>query len=271
VSYIHGTAPEEQRRLALMNDLINAGSLRELALEAGDRVLDLGSGTGQLTRSMARAAGPAGRVVGVESSPEQLASARRLAGLADEAELVDFREGDAATPPLDDDEWGTFDVVHTRFLLEHLSDPSSVVRAMVRAARPGGRIVLEDDDHDLLRLWPEPPGIAAVWSAYQDLYWNNGCDPLIGRKLPGLLHDAGAMTSRSTWVFFGACAGNVAFGSAVANLHAILTGARDAMVAAGAVEATEFDRSLEALDRWSSTPGASFGYAIAWAEGLKPA
>jgi ubiquinone/menaquinone biosynthesis C-methylase UbiE len=271
VNYIHGTSPDEQRRLALMNELINAGSLRELALEAGVRVLDLGSGTGQLARSIARAAGPSGRVVGVEFNREQLTSARRLAGLADEAELVDFREGDAAAPPLSDDEWGTFDVVHTRFLLEHLPDPSSVVRAMIRAARPGGRIVLEDDDHDLLRLWPEPAGIAAVWSAYQDLYRNNGCDPLIGRKLPKLLHDAGAITSRSTWVFFGACAGHEAFGSAVANLHAILAGAREAILATGAVGAAALDRSLEALSRWESTPGASFGYAIAWAEGRKPA
>jgi ubiquinone/menaquinone biosynthesis C-methylase UbiE len=77
VSYIHGTSPDEQRRLALMNDLINRGSLRELALEAGVRVLDLGAGTGQLARAMARAAGPSGRVVGVEFSREQLTSARR--------------------------------------------------------------------------------------------------------------------------------------------------------------------------------------------------
>lgn len=270
MSYIHGTSPDEQRRLALMNDLINTGSLRELALEAGVRVLDLGAGTGQLSRAMARAAGPSGRVVGVEFSREQLTSARRLAGLADEADLVDFREGDAADPPLRPDEWGTFDVVHTRFLLEHLPDPSSVVRAMVRAARPGGRIVLEDDDHDLLRLWPEPPGIGAVWSAYQEIYRNNGCDPLIGRRLPRLLHDAGAITFRSTWVFFGACAGNEAFGSAVANLHGILTGARDAILATGAVDAAALDRSLDALRAWESTPGASFGYAIAWAEGRKP-
>jgi tRNA A58 N-methylase Trm61 len=100
VSYVHGTSPEEQRRLALMNDLINTGSLRELAIEPGVRVLDLGAGTGQLSRAIARAAGPSGRVVGVEFSREQLISARRLAGLADEAELVDFREGDAADPPL---------------------------------------------------------------------------------------------------------------------------------------------------------------------------
>ena len=76
---------------------------------------------------------------------------------------------------------------------------------------------------------------------------------------------------RTTWVFFGACAGNAAFPSAVANLHGILTGARDAILATGSLEAAAFDRALDALHGWESTAGASFGYAIAWVEGRKPA
>ena len=60
-----------------------------------------------------------------------------------------------------DDEWGTFDVAHTRFVLEHVPDPLRVVKTMVRAVQPGGRIVLADDDHDVLRLWPEPPGFTS--------------------------------------------------------------------------------------------------------------
>lgn len=271
MSYIHGTSPDEQRRLSLMNEIANAGSLREAAVRPGDRVLDVGSGLGQLTRMMARQAGPTGRVVGVEFSAEQLEVARRLAGEAGEAELAELRQGDAAAPPLEAGEWGSFDLVHTRFLLEHLQDPASVVRAMVRAARPGGRIVIEDDDHDLLRLWPEPAGVMAAWVAYQESYRRNGCDPLIGRKLPRLLHEAGALPSRATWIFFGACAGDPAFPSVVANLHGVLAGARGAILQTGAIEAAAFDRSLDALLAWESVPGASFGLAIAWAEGRKAA
>lgn len=271
MSYIHGTSPDEQRRLSLMNDIANAGSLREAAVRPGDHVLDVGSGLGQLTRMMARQAGPTGRVVGVEFSAEQLEAARRLAAEAGEADLVELRQGDAAAPPLEAGEWGSFDLVHTRFLLEHLQDPASVVRAMVRAARPGGRIVLEDDDHDLLRLWPEPAGVMAAWSAYQESYRRNGCDPLIGRKLSRLLHEAGALPSRSTWIFFGACAGDPAFPSVVANLHGVLAGARGEILRTGAIGADAFDRALESLLAWESVPGASFGLAIAWAEGRKAA
>jgi SAM-dependent methyltransferase len=148
--YLHGTDPEEQARLSLLNDLLNVGSLCELHLQGGERLLDVGSGLGQLSRAMARVAGV--RVVGLERSAAQIAAAERQAAAANEAALVEFRQGDAFHFPLRDDEWGSFDLAHTRFLLEHLREPLPVVEAMVRAVRPGGRIVLEDDDHALLRL-----------------------------------------------------------------------------------------------------------------------
>jgi len=271
LSYIHGTSPDEQRRLALMNELANAGSLREIAVRPGDRILDLGTGPGQLSRRIARAAGPSGRVVGVESSAEQLVAARRLADADGEGSLVDFRAGDALAPPLAEGEWGTFDVVHARFLLEHLPDPPAAVRVMVRAARPGGRIVLEDDDHDVLRLWPPVPAFEAVWSAYQRALAAIGCDPLIGRKLPELLAGAGARPSRSSWVPFGACAGSAAFPGTIANVLGIMEGARATIVGRGGIDAGTFDGGVAALRSWSEGPGASFGYAIAWAEGTKAA
>ena len=116
--YIHGTEPEEQRRLARLNDLLNAASADALALAPGERVLDFGAGLGQLSRELARRVGPEGRVVAVERDREQLEEARRLAREAGEEDLVDFRLGEATHPPLADDEWGSFDVAHTRFLLE---------------------------------------------------------------------------------------------------------------------------------------------------------
>src|SRR5437763_677371 len=104
--YIHGTHPQEQARLSRMNDLINAGSLAEITMVGGERILDVGSGLGQLTRALARKSGKGAFVVGVERSPEQLAEARRLADRAGEVSLVDFRQGDALALPLCDEEWG---------------------------------------------------------------------------------------------------------------------------------------------------------------------
>src|SRR5205809_4813471 len=118
-TYIHGTSEDEQARLSRMNDvLLNPSSLRELALRGDERIIDFGSGLGQFSRAMARAV-PRGRVIGIERSEEQLATARRLAEAAGESNLVEFRQADVLNLDLGN-EAGTFDVAHTRFLLEHL-------------------------------------------------------------------------------------------------------------------------------------------------------
>ena len=115
--YLHGTSETEQDRLGLMNRLLNENSLREMQLQPGERIIDLGSGLGQLCREMARQVGPAGCVLGIERSPEQIAAACRLAAADGDDRGVEFRAGEAHNLPLKDDEWGTFDVAHARFLL----------------------------------------------------------------------------------------------------------------------------------------------------------
>src|SRR5262249_37442388 len=161
------------------NTLINRASLAALAPRAGETSLDVGSGLGQFARELARAT--RARVVGVERSPEQLARAAALADEAGEGGLGEFRSGDALALPLTAAQWGSFGLAHARFLLEHVPAPQEVVNGMARAVRPGGRVVLEDDDHEMLRLWPEPPGVDAVWRAYIRTYDRLGNDPLIGR------------------------------------------------------------------------------------------
>ncbi len=215
-------------------------------------------------------AGPTGRVIGIERDRAQLEEARRQAASAGEAELVELRPGDAVDPPLQPAEWGTFDLVHARYLLEHVADPLAVVRTMVRAARPGGRIILADDDHDILRLWPEPPGLMLLWQAYIRSYDRLGNDPYVGRRLVSLLHEAGAVPARNNWVFFGGCAGSPAFVDIVENLARILLGAREAILATAHLLEKTFDDAIAALDDWSTRSDAAFWFAMCVAEGIKP-
>jgi SAM-dependent methyltransferase len=269
--YIHGSDSKEQERLSRLNRLINDASLAELALSAGQRVLDVGSGLGQFTRDMARAVGGGSRrVLAIERDPAQMAEARRQAEAAGEGTLVEWRQGDATSLPLEGGEWGAFDLAHSRFLLEHVPDPGAVVRAMVRAVRPGGRIVLADDDHDLLRLHPEPPLVMDAWRAYFESYRAAGNDPFIGRRLVSLIHDAGGLPRRNTWVFFGSCSGHADFAPLVSNLARILEGARDAIARGGVLDATDVDRAVGSLEAWGLRPDAALWYGISWAEGVKP-
>src|SRR5689334_18949115 len=159
--YVHGTHPEQQRRLAELNSLINQATLDAFRPVPGERTLDVGSGLGQMARSIARATGQ--KVLGIERSAEQIEKAMAFARADGEEGLIEFRAGDALQMPLASNEWGTFDLAHTRFLLEHVPQPQLVVNAMARAVKAGGRVVLCDDDHDAMKLWPEPPGFYDVW------------------------------------------------------------------------------------------------------------
>ncbi|HSQ60680.1 MAG TPA: methyltransferase domain-containing protein [Acidobacteriota bacterium] len=268
--YLHGTSAAEQERLGIMNRILNEGSLREMAFRGGERILDLGSGLGDLTRAMRAAADPGGSALGIERSEEQLRTARRLAAEAGEASDVEFRAGDATAPPLRSEEWGAFDVAHTRFLLEHVPDPAAVVRPMVRAVRPGGRVILQDEDHSIFRLSPSLPSLEAVWEAYYRTYERVGNDPYVGRRLVSLLHDAGAVPRRCTWIFFGGCAGMEIFPLLLLNLRVILEEARDAILAGGAVDGAGFDRAMTEYAAWGRRPDAAWWFALAYAEGIRP-
>lgn len=267
--YLHGTDPEEQRRLSLLNDILNESSLRELNLRGGESILDVGCGLAQFTRAMARAAGLGARVVGVEREAEQLAEARRQAARFGEEHLIELREGDALALPLKSEEWGTFDVAHTRFLLEHVPDPLAVVRQMAGAVRPGGRVILEDDNHDVMRFWPEPSGATALWQAYTRTYEQLGNDPYVGYKLVSLLHEAGTVPIRNTLVFFGSCATNPHFNLYVENIIGVFEGARELILGASSLDKASFDDAIRALRQWANRPDAAIWYAIGWAEGRK--
>jgi hypothetical protein len=131
-------------------------------------------------------------------------------------------------------------------------------------------VVLADDDHDVLRLWPEPAGFGPLWQAYARSYDRLGNDPYVGRRLVALLHGAGARPLRNTWLFFGAGAGQPAFAPLVANLANILAGASATIVSLDLLPAQSVTDALAALQAWGSRPESALWYAVCWADGVRP-
>jgi SAM-dependent methyltransferase len=215
---------------------------------------------------MARVAGT--QVIGIERSEVQIREAQKQAAHEGEAHLLDMRQGDVFKPPIAEAEWGKFDIAHTRFLLEHLRDPLGAVRNMVRSVRPGGRIILADDDFDTLRLWPEPPGFSTIWNAHNRTYDRHGNDPHVGRRLVQLLHQAGAAPCFNTLVFFGSCAGQPEFGLFIRNVIAVLEEAAADISETGLTKET-ISRALLELETWSTSPDAALWYGLYWAEGTR--
>jgi SAM-dependent methyltransferase len=267
--YLHGYSAAEMRRLTRMQDILNETELHALDLEGVGSVLDVGAGLGQMTRTLARALRSRERVVGVERDARQRAAAEQQAAEAGETGLVEFRAGEATSLPLRPDERESFDLVHARFLLEHVRDPLEVVKEMVAAVRPGGRVVLVDDDHELLQTWPACPEVARVWRIYWESYRDRGLDPLVGRRLAELLSQAGARPTRVTSLFFGACRGMGAFDLVVDNLIGVLESAAESLDHSGRLARAEMSSATTVLDKWRAGESATVWYSLPLAEGLK--
>lgn len=115
-----------------------AEQLVELAApKPGDRVLDVGCGTGIVARTAAPRVGASGRVVGLDLSEGMLAVAR--AASAAIRPPIEWRQGNAIGLPFPD---GAFDVVFTQQMLQFVSDPSAAVREMHRVLAQEGRVAM---------------------------------------------------------------------------------------------------------------------------------
>ncbi|MDP3712387.1 MAG: methyltransferase domain-containing protein [Mycobacteriales bacterium] len=106
----------------------------------GQRVLDLGSGSGTDSFATAHLVGPTGSVTGVDMTPEQLAKSERLRAVAG-ISTVRFVEGYIEQPPVPD---GCFDAVVSNGVVNLSADKPAVFQAVARALVPGGRLALSD-------------------------------------------------------------------------------------------------------------------------------
>jgi arsenite methyltransferase len=157
---------------------------RELALQPGEHVLDVGSGPGFLTSEMALEVGPSGRVHGVDPSESMLDLARgRQRDAA--AAPVELQVADALELPFAD---ASLDAVVSTQVLEYVDDVPAALEEARRVLRPGGRLLVLDTDWDSI-----------VWHAADErrmrrvlAAWNEHlADPYLPRRLPAMLREAG--------------------------------------------------------------------------------
>jgi ubiquinone/menaquinone biosynthesis C-methylase UbiE len=85
----------------------------------------------------------------------------------------------------------TFDVVYTRMLLQYLSQKEKAVAEMVRVAKPGATVLLQDLDGQLIWHYPEDPVMQNAVVQVTAALAESGFDPLVGRKLFWLAQKAG--------------------------------------------------------------------------------
>ena len=158
-------------------------------------VLDVGCGPGTITVGLARRAG---RVVGLDMSPEMVESARSLATREGVGSAV-FEVGSAYELPF---EGATFDVVYAHQVLQHLGDPVAALREFRRVLRPGGLVAVRDSDYATMIHAPVEPAIERWLDLYHRVHAANGGEADAGRHLLSWVLEAGfvepAVTSSAT-------------------------------------------------------------------------
>jgi ubiquinone/menaquinone biosynthesis C-methylase UbiE len=181
-TYALGRSAAETQRLILQAQIYGPLTRQFFAtagITVGMKVLDVGSGAGDVALLLADLVGPRGAVIGVEMNPTILDTARarvRAVGWTN----VTFLEGDVHSISLDDD----FDAVVGRWILMYLPDPVAVLHQLLRHLQPGGIIAFQENDF----TYP-PMSFPPAFLHQQVLQWTTpppgrgGPDPQMGSKL----------------------------------------------------------------------------------------
>jgi SAM-dependent methyltransferase len=170
--------PTERERLRAQSDLWDPFTFRKLAetgVAAGWRCLELGAGTGSVASWLLKRVGPRGQVVATDVETRWL---EPMAGMN-----LEVRHHDLAADPV---EVQGFDLIHARLLVEHLPRRRTVLAKLVAALRPGGWLVVEDQDISTMAIADPPrPAWSTINGAVIEAMQATGSDPLYGRQLLG--------------------------------------------------------------------------------------
>jgi ubiquinone/menaquinone biosynthesis C-methylase UbiE len=179
-------ATEDERLVAqgALFDTITGRLLEQAGLEPGMRVLDLGSGAGNVASLVAGLVGPRGSVVGIERDPAAVELARRRVNAAN----VEFRVGDVQT--LEGVEDG-FDAVVGRLVLMYVPDPVAALRRAAARVRPGGLACMHEADLEYLWASPQTPLWTQVRAWFLEALEKAGIERRMGPSLYTAFRAAG--------------------------------------------------------------------------------
>src|SRR6476646_11705996 len=188
--YALGYTKAEQERLirqAAVIAPITERFFREAGIGPGQRVVDLGSGMGDVAMLVAGLVGPSGEVVGIErdaTSIERAQARVAAAGLRN----VSFLNADANNIVTD----RPFDAVVGRYILMFLPDPIFVLRSVSRLVRPGGVLAFQEPSWiPMLALGDRLPLWSCVLRSIHETILRSGANPEMGLALYSIFQEIG--------------------------------------------------------------------------------
>ena len=226
-----------------------------LAPREGMSVLDVGTGSGTLLHGLAKLVGPNGRVVGIDYSKTMIEEAIRRAP----ADLpLEFIVDDAYAMQFDDN---SFDAASSNIVFQHLPNPDKPLSEMVRVAKPGGRVVLTEQDWDTFFFdCGEKDLTRRIVAAFSDTVPNGQ----IGRALPRMFANAGLEQISVQGIPF------VITGQQAHMLDSMVEGHLSYCFSEGVVNQAEFDSWLQEYKSRVNSGTMTIGFLIIRATGFKP-
>jgi SAM-dependent methyltransferase len=241
------------RALEAQRDPETIRHLVELGVASGWRCLEIGPGAGSIAEWLCDAVGPKGHVVAADIDP-------RFVQAIDRANL-EVRTLDIVREPVESD---AFDLVHARFVLEHLPARAEVMKKLVAALRPGGWILL--GSIDALPVIGLAPGVRFVvprskasmldrfLDGFYEFWGTQGFSPGFARSVPERLIALGLEDVGAEQI-----GRMIIGGSSFAEFQALtVEQMKDRLLASGSLTAQDIDEGLmfyrDPEARWMSPP-----------------
>ncbi len=186
-----GRSREETDRLIRQSQLyddLTRRFLKKAGLGNGMRVLDIGSGAGDVALTAAELVGPEGQVVGIDVNAKILETARARVEEAGWTN-VELVAGDARNLDLGSD----FDALVGRFVLMYMSDPSEALKQFAARLRPGGIVAFQEIDFTFGRSFspPNTPLAERLIGWAKEVFDRSGAHVSMGSDLYRAFVDAG--------------------------------------------------------------------------------
>ena len=194
-TYALGDSDSERRRLMQQSDLLGVYTrhvFEQAGIAPGMRVLDVGSGAGDVALLLADLVGPDGAVVGIDQNPAILATATARARDLGHRNIT-FVTGDVSDATFD----RGFDAAVGRLVLMYLADPVAALRRIAGHLRPGGVVAFQEADFtSFAHSVPPIPLMADIHDWIRGAFAAAGCDTQIGFRVRRQFLDAGLPAPR---------------------------------------------------------------------------
>jgi len=265
-AYVHGYDVRENIRLQdqayTLVELLHA----DTTYPAGSRVLEAGCGVGAQTITLAHNS-PEAHITSIDISEASLAEARQKIAAAGFSNVT-FQQGDIfnLTFALE-----SFEHIFVCFVLEHLGNPEQALTALQTVLKPGGTMTVIEGDHGSTYFHPDSAAAHRAIQCQVELQKRAGGNANIGRMLYPLLTAVHLQQVQVSprMVYVDSSKPQLVEGFTKNTFTAMIEGVRDAAIAAGLMDAPDFDAGIRDLYRTAESDGV-FCYTFFKGTAVKP-